>query len=351
MFGRKKVDSVPQTPETPAVAAMSLEQFRTALNALPLGVVIFSAEGAETWRSRGVYALIGDGPAADDINELISSLSTRAVRGHVTSRILEVVGPPARTVELRTVPLVNGGGLVVVEDLTERVLTDRVRTDFVANISHELKTPIGALSVLTDAIRAELESGDETLRRLADRMIDETSRVARIIDDLLELASIEFVGISRREDVDVTRLLAEVVSRFEHVARAKNVSLNLVNAQERVIASVDSRQIQTAVSNLVENAIKYTDAHGSVAIEGRISEGSLIIVVHDTGVGIPAEHLDRIFERFYRVDVARSRGTGGTGLGLAIVRHVATNHGGEVNVRSQLGEGSTFTLRIPLSLA
>ncbi len=336
--------------ETPAVAAMSLEQFRTALNALPLGVVIFSADGSESWRSRGVYALIGDGPAADDINELIASLSARAVRGHLTSRVLEVVGPPARTVELRTVPLVNGGGLVVVEDLTERVLTDRVRTDFVANISHELKTPIGALSILSDAIRAELESGDETLRRLADRMIDETSRVARIIDDLLELASIEFVGNSRREEVDITGLLAEVISRFEHVARAKQVSLNLVSAHESVSASVDPRQIQTAISNLVENAIKYTNPHGSVAVEARINDGMLIVVVHDTGVGIPAEHLDRIFERFYRVDVARSRGTGGTGLGLAIVRHVATNHGGEVNVRSQQGEGSTFTLRIPLSL-
>jgi len=329
---------------------MSLEQFRTALNALPLGVVIFAADGAESWRSRGVYALIGDGPAADDINELIASLSARAVRGHVTSRVLEVVGPPARTVELRTVPLVNGGGLVVVEDLTERVLTDRVRTDFVANISHELKTPIGALSILTDAIRAELNSGDETLRRLADRMIDETSRVSRIIDDLLELASIEFVGNSGREEVDITGLLTEVISRFEHVARAKQVSLNLVGVQESVSASVDPRQIQTAISNLVENAIKYTNPHGSVAVEARINDGMLIVVVHDTGVGIPAEHLDRIFERFYRVDVARSRGTGGTGLGLAIVRHVATNHGGEVNVRSQQGEGSTFTLRIPLSL-
>jgi len=350
MFRRRRRGATPPVIETPAVAAMSLEQFRTALNALPLGVVIFAADGAESWRSRGVYALIGDGPAADDINELIASLSARAVRGHVTSRVLEVVGPPARTVELRTVPLVNGGGLVVVEDLTERVLTDRVRTDFVANISHELKTPIGALSILTDAIRAELNSGDETLRRLADRMIDETSRVSRIIDDLLELASIEFVGNSGREEVDITGLLTEVISRFEHVARAKQVSLNLVGVQESVSASVDPRQIQTAISNLVENAIKYTNPHGSVAVEARINDGMLIVVVHDTGVGIPAEHLDRIFERFYRVDVARSRGTGGTGLGLAIVRHVATNHGGEVNVRSQQGEGSTFTLRIPLSL-
>lgn len=350
MFGRKRQVAATQTVETPAIAAMSLEQFRTALNALPLGVVIFSSGGAETWRSRGVYSLIGDGPASDDINDLIATLSVRAVRGHVTSRVLEVAGPPARTIEVRTAPLVNGGGLVVVEDLTERVLTDRVRTDFVANISHELKTPVGALSVLADAIRAELEDGDETLRRLADRMIDETSRVNRIIDDLLELASIEFIGNSRREDVNITGLLAEVVSRFEHVARAKQVSLNIVDPSTNVVAGVDPRQIQTAVSNLVENAIKYTDAHGSVAVEARINDGVLVIVVHDTGVGIPAEHLDRVFERFYRVDVARSRGTGGTGLGLAIVRHVATNHGGEVNVRSREGEGSTFTLRIPLSL-
>lgn len=356
MFRRRVQHDLVQI-DTPAVAAMSLEQFRTALNALSLGVVIFSPDGTETWRSRGVYGLIGDGPNADDINDLILSLSKRGLRGQNASRTLDLVGPPARTVEIRTVPLVNGGGLVVVEDFTERVLTDRVRTDFVANISHELKTPVGALSILADAIRAELVSGDETLRHLADRMIDETTRVARIIDDLLELASIEFVGVSHREEVDVTRLLAEVVSRFEHVAHAKQVSLNLVQAEgiageavASVRASVDPRQIQTAVSNLIENAIKYTDPHGSVGVEARLSEGSLIVVVHDTGVGIPSEHIDRIFERFYRVDVARSRGTGGTGLGLAIVRHVATNHGGEVNVRSREGEGSTFTLRIPLSL-
>lgn len=348
MFGRRKQAVVSQVPDSPAVAAMTLEQFRTSLNALPLGVVIFSSDGTEVWRSRGVYSLIGDGPNAEDINELIVTLSPRAVRGHTTSRTFEVVGPPARTLEVRTVPLVNGGGLVVVEDLTERILIDRVRTDFVANISHELKTPIGALSVLADAMRAELAAGDETLRRLADRMIDETTRVARIIDDLLELASIEFVGVSHREEVDVAKLLAEVISRFEHIARAKQVVLNLVESVEPVVASIDSRQVQTAVSNLVENAIKYTEAHGSVAVEGRLTEGTLLIIVHDTGVGIPSEHIDRIFERFYRVDVARSRGTGGTGLGLAIVRHVATNHGGEVNVRSREGEGSTFTLRLPL---
>ncbi len=329
---------------------MSLEQFRTALNAVPFGVVLVGADGRETWRSRGFYELLGHGAGVDAANEVIASLATMAVRGKPSKQKIEIEGPPERSLLLRSVPMVNGGGLVLAEDLTERMLTDRVRTDFVANISHELKTPIGALSLLADTMRAELAEGDETLRRLADRMVDETIRVSRIIDDLLELASIEFVGISRREDIDLGLLVREVVSRFEHIARAKRVSLNTIMADGPLMVNVDPRQLQTALGNLVENAIKYTDAHGSVIVEARVAEGWLTIVVHDTGAGIPTEHLDRIFERFYRVDDARARATGGTGLGLAIVRHVATNHGGEVNVRSSSGEGSTFTLRIPLSL-
>ncbi len=329
---------------------MSLEQFRTALNAVPFGVVIVGADGVETWRSRGLYELLGHGVGVDEANAVIASFAARAVRGKGSKQKIDIEGPPERSLELRGVPMVNGGGLVLAEDLTERMLTDRVRTDFVANISHELKTPIGALSLLADTVRAELGERDETLRRLADRMVDETTRVSRIIDDLLELASIEFVGVSRREDVNLGPLVREVVSRFEHTARAKQVSLNLVMADAPLEVHVDPRQMQTAIGNLVENAIKYTDAHGSVAVDARVAEGWLTVIVHDTGVGIPVDHLDRVFERFYRVDDARARATGGTGLGLAIVRHVATNHGGEVNVRSSLGEGSTFTLRIPLSL-
>lgn len=335
---------------TPATEAMALEQFRTALNAVPFGVVLVNPDGAETWRNRGVYELLGGSGATDEAERAVADLSASAVRGRKSRREVETAGPPERALLMRSLPMVNGGGMVLIEDVTERHLVDKVRTDFVSNISHELKTPIGALSLLAETIGAELAAGDETLRRLSGRMVDETTRVARIIDDLLELASIEFVGTSRREQTVIDDIVREVVSRFEHVARAKNVALNLVLGEEPVTAFVDPRQIQTAIGNLVENAVKYTDAHGSVGVEARTDEGSLVVVVHDTGSGIPAEHMDRVFERFYRVDDARSRETGGTGLGLAIVRHVATNHGGEVNVRSRPGEGSTFTLRIPLAL-
>lgn len=337
-------------PETPAIAAMSLEQFRTALNALPFGAIIVGSDGTEVWRSRAVYELLGTGVQADDANTAIRTMAQRATRGNARSQMVELEGPPAKSLELRAVPMVNGGGLVVVEDLTERMLIDRVRTDFVANISHELKTPIGALSILAESMRGELSDSDDVLRRLADRMIDETQRVSRIIDDLLELASIEFVGMSRRRDVDVAQILREVVARFVDTAAAKSVNLNLILDDEGLPVAVDPRQLATAVGNLVENAIKYTDPHGSVTVEGRLAGGWLTIIVHDTGIGIPIEHIDRVFERFYRVDDARARATGGTGLGLAIVRHVATNHGGEVNVRSREGEGSTFTLRMPLSI-
>ena len=328
---------------------LSLAQMRTALNSLPMGVIIVDQAGDEWWRNRAAHDLLDAVAEGDDIRRSIDLLSRRVRRGSAERRSLTIVGPPPRTVEVRTVPLVNGGGLVVLEDITERELTDRVRTDFVANISHELKTPVGAMSLLAETILGELGGTEEegTVGPLVRRVVDESHRVSRIIDDLLELASIEFTGAVGEDDVVLQSCAAEACSRVQPFADARGITIRRDFPAGDLVVPGDAVQIVSAVANLVENAVKYSNEASTVTVTLG-SDGSFATVsVADQGAGIPAEHLDRIFERFYRVDPGRGRDTGGTGLGLSIVRHVATNHGGEVNVTSTVGEGTTFTLRLP----
>jgi two-component system, OmpR family, sensor histidine kinase SenX3 len=223
-----------------------------------------------------------------------------------------------------------------------------VRTDFVANISHELKTPVGALAVLAETLIDETDP--DIVGRIAERLLDEAHRAARTIDDLIELSRIELGGEQLRDGVDVADVIRCAVERGEALAEQRSIRITVLDTETpggSITVTGDRRQLISAVGNLVENAVKYSEPAGQVQIRWR-SEGPWVeFMVADQGVGIPARDLDRIFERFYRVDKARSRGTGGSGLGLSIVRHVATNHGGEVLVSSSEGEGSTFVLRIP----
>ena len=234
---------------------------------------------------------------------------------------------------------------MTVDDISERARLDSVRTDFVANISHELKTPVGALAVLAEAMAGEDDPA--VLRRLAGKASDEAHRAASAIDDLLELSRIELGGAAVREPVPVTTILHDVEERAGAAAETRGIRLHVMHDGASSVVG-DRRQLVSAISNLVDNALKYSDTGSEVWLTARPGAHDTIeFEVRDRGIGIPARDLDRIFERFYRVDRARSRETGGTGLGLAIVRHVATNHGGEITVSSVEGEGSTFTLRVP----
>ena len=222
---------------------------------------------------------------------------------------------------------------------------DAVRTDFVSNISHELKTPVGALAILAEALA---DSDDiEVNRHLALKMVEEAHRASGTIDDLLELSRIELGGPGDREDVSLSAVVGEAAARHRLIADTVGVELQVKCISPESVQG-DRLQLVSAVSNLIDNAVKYSNKGGIVTVSAHEVNGCVEIEVADTGIGIPARDLDRVFERFYRVDRARSRTTGGTGLGLAIVRHVATNHGGDVTVRSREGEGSTFTLRIPM---
>ena len=322
-------------------AEREVERLTASLNAVPTGIVLADANGATVLRNRS--AAVG-GHSDVLVDEAVQRLLTAAIAGRSGEQRLELFGPPPRVLLIRAIPLNGAGAMAIVDDLSERARLDAVRTDFVANISHELKTPVGALAVLAEALA---DSDDaEVNRHLAEKMVEEAHRASRTIDDLLELSRIELGGRGEPETVSLAAVLGEVAARHRFTAETAGVRLVVAPTNGHTVTG-DRLQLVSAISNLVDNAIKYTNPGGTVKVSSNISASWVEIEVSDDGVGIPARDLDRVFERFYRVDRARSRETGGTGLGLAIVRHVANNHGGEVSVRSREGEGSTFTLKIP----
>ena len=337
------VDIVPAPAEETVSNNESLEAL---VDALPMGIVVVDKTGQVRFRNSAVSSFTGTRHAEILVEAATERLLDRALVGRERREEIQLAGPPIRVLEVHAVPLNDGGALALVEDITERWRIDQVRTDFVANVSHELKTPVGAISVLAETLEGETE--DELILRLTGRMVLETQRMSRTIDDLLELSRIELGGESLYTSIDMIDVVAEVVERVSSLAAKKNVDLVVEQPTGSSIVMGDFFQLTSAIGNLVENAIKYSENDSAIEVRLRDGVNSMIDVeVEDYGIGIPAESLDRIFERFYRVDRARSRGTGGTGLGLSIVRHVATNHGGEVNVRSREGEGSVFILSIP----
>ena len=321
-----------------------------AVEAIPQGVVICDEGGEVVYRNRVAAAFTAGRHTEALVAAAINELLAEALEGMGDHRTLDLFGPPRRTLVVASTPLEDArrtvGALVVIEDLTERRRLEAVRRDFVANISHELKTPVGALGLLAETLAEEHDRS--VAQRLAERMLHEAMRVGRTIDDLLELSRIEATEVDTREPVPVRLVLAEAADRVRPLAERKQIPIEVVDPPRSITAIGDRRQLVSAVGNLIENAVKYSDAGSPVEVSTRLAGSYVEIDVTDRGIGIPARDLERVFERFYRVDRARSRETGGTGLGLAIVRHVATNHDGECRVVSREGEGSTFTLSLPV---
>ena len=316
-----------------AVANAEVERLRAALGAVPMGIVVVDARGRELMRN-GAASFGGHADVL--LNAAIERLTRAANGGEVAEERVSLFGPPLKLLSVRAMPLPDGGAVATIDDLSERARLDAVRTDFVSNISHELKTPVGALALLAETLA---DSDDpEVNQRLASRMVDEAHRAANTIDDLLELSRIELGGRGEQMEVNVGGVLSEAAARHRLTAESAGVHLSAVDTNGLMVRA-DRLQLVSAVSNLVDNAVKYSNDGGTVRLSAAVVGEMLEIEVADQGVGIPARDLDRIFERFYRVDRARSRETGGTGLGLAIVRHIATNHGGDVTVRSREGEG------------
>lgn len=332
--------------ETPRQAVVPNIPFTEALASIDIGVVIADDDGAIVYRNSKAETPSGAMHSDLLIDEAVERHVRSAIGGQTSRQTLDLYGPPRRVISVQASPLAKGGAVIVIEDATEQALVDAVRTDFVANISHELKTPVGALSVLAEAL-SQVDD-PETVHRLSSKIADEAIRVGRTIDDLLELSRIEFGGKAVMDVVDVDNVMAEAIGRTQAFAESRSILVGCDQQRESGLQVLgDRRQLVSALGNLIENAVKYSEEGGRVTLSARRQGTAVEMSVRDFGMGIPAKDIDRIFERFYRVDRARSRETGGTGLGLAIVRHVATNHGGRVFVESREGEGSIFTLALP----
>jgi two-component system, OmpR family, sensor histidine kinase SenX3 len=254
---------------------------------------------------------------------------------------------------VRVAPLggaVGGGGLVLVlaEDQTESRRVDEVKRDFVANTSHELKTPVGALALLAETIEDAADDA-EAVRRFAGKMRQEAQRLTNLVQDLITLSRIQAVEpVPDPRPVELDMVVAEALDRCRMKANARGITLASVGSRGLSVLG-DEDLLVTALRNLLENGVAYSPERTRVVVSTkRTADGNAELSVADQGIGIPERDLERIFERFYRVDPARSRATGGTGLGLAIVKHVMAAHNGRVTVRSTEGSGSTFTLFIPL---
>ena len=335
---------VPVEP-LPLVAEVHIAELNSVLNAIPLGVVVTDEQGSivlDNHIAAGVGVLRHIDVLVDEAVERMIKKS-RAT-GSVVRETLELFGPPPRTLVIEAMPLEGSKSIAIIEDISERTRIDAVRTDFVANISHELKTPVGALSILADTIRDEDDL--KVIHRLSSKMVKESNRMAKTIDDLLELSRIELDGSVIPEPVSIFSVIAESIDRMAYFAAQAGIGIVSQLPEDDCVVKGDRLQLVSAVSNLIDNAVKYSEKGDKVTVRVSPLEETVDVSVSDEGIGIPQSDIDRIFERFYRVDRARSRGTGGTGLGLSIVRHVMNNHGGSVNVTSQEGEGSTFVLTL-----
>ena len=263
-----------------------------------------------------------------------------------TELLMARPGVPSRYVTARVAPLGSRLVLALVEDRTRERRVEEVRRDFVANVSHELKTPVGAIRLLSDAMQ-DAADDPEAVRRFADRMFTESERLGKLVQQIIELSRLQADDpLDAPVAVHLDDVIATAVDTSRMDAENKNIQV-MVGGTSDLQVFGNEQQVLAAVSNLVSNAVSYSENDSTVLVTTRVDEGSVDISVVDQGIGIPAEELDRIFERFYRVDPARHRSTGGTGLGLSIVKHVAATHGGEVRVWSAEGQGSTFTLTLP----
>ncbi|MDY7105735.1 MAG: ATP-binding protein [Actinomycetota bacterium] len=334
-----------------ALAAVTA-RFEAALAALPQAVVLCDADGEIVFVNDAGRRYVAARHGEALVEAAVLQLLAAARRGERVERRVDLAGPPRRSFELCAVPVdeptdddSRSAALALVEDVTERRRLEDVRRDFVANISHELKTPIGAIGLLADAM-GEVDE-PEVVQRMALRMQHEADRVGHTIDDLLMLSSIETAELLDQEPLQLAAVFDDAAERVMTSADERSIAVKIERPDDGLGLVGDHRQLVSALTNLLDNAIKYSDEHSVVHLSVTERDDLVEIEVSDTGIGIPAKDVDRVFERFYRVDAARSRATGGTGLGLAIVRHVAVNHGGEVKVRSREGVGSTFVLCLP----
>jgi two-component system, OmpR family, phosphate regulon sensor histidine kinase PhoR len=318
------------------------------LSSMEEGVLLFDRDGSVVYQNDRAGQLLGGrlanarGLAQPALRDLVAAAGSGA-----SPQPVEVItGPTPRTLLASALPVPDGQTLTVLRDVTQARMIDAVRRDFVANASHELKTPVASIQALAETLVAAAANDPGQVPRFATQLESEAIRLSRIVSDLLDLSRLEGEAVSPPAEVRLDRLVAEEVDRLSERTDEAGLIVE-THLEEPVLVKGSARDLSLLARNLLENAVQYTRPGGRIDVSVRGDDGSAVIVVRDTGMGIPAREQGRIFERFYRVDRARSRETGGTGLGLSIVKHIVENHGGAVQVESELGRGSTFVVQLP----
>ena len=323
----------------------------TVLSVLRSSAVVVDDSDTVVKASAPAYALglvRGTSLVSDELASLVQQVR-RDGQIRETELVMGRAGTPPRHVTARVAPLGSHLVLALVEDRTRERRIESVRRDFVANVSHELKTPVGAIRLLAEAVEDAADDPD-AVTRFAGRMLVESDRLTKLVQQIIELSRLQ--GDDPLETptvVSVDDVLGVAVDTSKMDAESRHIDIVTGGAEGLQVLGIEE-QVTAAVANLVANAVSYSPPDATVLVTTRSEDGSVEISVVDQGIGIPSGEIDRIFERFYRVDPARHRSTGGTGLGLSIVKHVAATHGGDIRVWSVEGQGSTFTLTLPQHL-
>lgn len=318
-------------PDAAAIVDVDMSVLARSFNCVSLGLV----EG-DTIAHKPIIEMVSEARRSKDSVSEDVQIPRRGSKTGMWDAHIRVFGLP------------NGLSLVIAQDQSEENRLNKVRRDFVANVSHELKTPVGALSLLAEAAQAA-DTDIEQVRHFTTRMQIETRRLTQLIGDLVELSQVQSdTPLRDATPVNVKNVVNEAVDALRIPADHKKITVHTKVESDDIWIFGDEGQLVTALHNLLTNAINYSPENTHVTVEVCKHGDFVGISVTDQGPGISQEDQERVFERFYRVDPARSRETGGTGLGLSIVKHVCANHGGEVSVKSTLGQGSTFTLNFPL---
>jgi len=343
-----------------AALGVNLNRFHQAAQALPDGVVLLDAEGRIDWLNHAAGAHFGLDPARDIgtlIGQLIRHSSFHAHlaafhAGEDAAPLVFQVGTESarRTLSVLLIAFANTGILLLSRDISEIARVETVRRDFIANVSHELRTPLTVISGFLEHLTAEDAPLDPSSQRSLTLMAEQAQRMNRLVEDLLTLSRLENAAEPPGEDrIDVPALLQTMHAEARALSEGKH-SIELEHVEARCLRG-SADEIRSAFSNLVSNAIRYTPPGGRIGLAWQAQGDYLVFSVTDTGIGIPSEHIQRLTERFYRVDKGRSTATGGTGLGLAIVKHILARHQGTLDIRSEVGRGSTFSAQLPLSRA
>ena len=334
----------------------SQHQLETLLNSMQDAVIAIGPDDRVQWANQTMNRIVPQGTRlnAPVVETIRDPDFLRAIRGANASRRVESARAmsvlPARTFDVTAAPMPGGGAVAVLRDLTETERVEKTRRDFIANVSHELRTPLTSIQGYTETLLDSAATSNHS-REFLEIVRKNAMRMSRLTEDLLTLARVES-GEQRfdMQPVPAGELLQEAVENFSGIARGLGIELRVEDNISAQVAA-DREAIHQVFSNLIDNALKYGASGGLIVVGARPAEHGVEFYVRDNGPGIPSEHLPRLFERFYRVDKARSRESGGTGLGLAIAKHIVLAHGGSIRARSELNHGSTFLFTLPLPTA